>query len=152
MILLDTDHISILEVPGSDRRARLVTRLALATDEVVGTTIITIEEQMRGWLVSLAKERLPRRQVGAYRRLAGLFEFFRPFHIALFDEAAATLYETFGSVHIGAMDRKIAAIAIANKALLLTANKKDFEQIPGLRFENWMDEPPATTAGPAPPA
>jgi tRNA(fMet)-specific endonuclease VapC len=40
------------------------------------------------------------------------------------------------------MDKKIAAIAIANKALLLTANRRDYEQIPGLRFENWMDEPP----------
>lgn len=23
--------------------------------------------------------------------------------------------------------------------LLLTANRRDYEQVPGLRFENWMD-------------
>lgn len=41
------------------------------------------------------------------------------------------------------MDKKIAPIAIANNALLLTANRRDFEQVPGLRFDNWMAEPPA---------
>lgn len=41
------------------------------------------------------------------------------------------------------MDKKIAAIAIANAALLLTANRRDFEQIPNLRCENWMDPPAA---------
>jgi tRNA(fMet)-specific endonuclease VapC len=143
MILLDTDHISVLEVPASDRRARLVARLALATGEVIGTTIVTVEEQMRGWLAGIAKERQVRRQVHAYRRLAGLFEFFRPFHIALFDDAAAEQFDQWGRIQIGASDKKIAAITIANNALLLTANRRDYEQLPGLRFENWMDEPPA---------
>ena len=46
MILLDTDHLSVLQVPSSDRRTRLVARLALAVDEVVGTTIVSVEEQM----------------------------------------------------------------------------------------------------------
>ncbi|MBY0459667.1 MAG: hypothetical protein K2V38_20295 [Gemmataceae bacterium] len=44
MIPLDTDHASALEVP-SKRREHLVARLSLAgaADEVVGTTIITVE-------------------------------------------------------------------------------------------------------------
>ena len=33
----------------------------------------------------------------------------------------------------------IRKIAVAQNALLLTANRKDFEQIPGLQFANWMD-------------
>ena len=36
------------------------------------------------------------------------------------------------------MDLKIAAIALVNDATLLTANKRDFEQVEGLRFENWL--------------
>lgn len=75
--------------------------------------------------------------------MAGLFEFFAEFTIRPFDDAAVTLFEQFGRLRISTMDKKIASIAIANNALLLTANRRDFEQVPGLRFDNWMDEPPA---------
>lgn len=60
-----------------------------------------------------------------------------------FDDAAVTLFAQFGRLCISTMDKKIASIAIANNALLLTANRRDFEQVPGLRFDNWMAEPPA---------
>jgi tRNA(fMet)-specific endonuclease VapC len=111
----------------------------MVVDEVIGTTIITVEEQMRGWLASIAKERQVRRQVGPYRELIGLFDFYSLYEILPFDEKAATVFERFVRIRIGTMDRKIAAIAIANNALLLTANRGDYEQIPGLKFENWMD-------------
>ena len=101
--------------------------------------MVNLEEQFRGWMSSLAKERLPRRLVGPYRELAGLIEFFRGFHLALFTDPAADLFSTFGRIHIKATDRKVAAVAIAHDSLLLTANRQDFEQVPGLRFENWMD-------------
>jgi tRNA(fMet)-specific endonuclease VapC len=42
-------------------------------------------------------------------------------------------------VRIGTSDLKTAAITLANNGLLITANKRDFEQVPELRFENWMD-------------
>lgn len=42
-------------------------------------------------------------------------------------------------IRIGAMDLKIAAIALAADTLLLTANRQDFEKVPGLRFANWLD-------------
>lgn len=57
MILLDTDRLTVLEIPGSARRDRLIARMALAT-EVIGTTIVNVEEQMRGWIASIAKERV----------------------------------------------------------------------------------------------
>lgn len=136
MILPDSDHLSVLQYPGSDRRTRLVARMALARDEVIGTTVINVEEQLRGWLATLAKERHVRRQVGPYARLAGLVTFFRAFTLAPFDEPAAELFDPFNRIRIGASDRKIAAIAISQNALLLTANRRDFELVPGLRFEN----------------
>jgi tRNA(fMet)-specific endonuclease VapC len=37
------------------------------------------------------------------------------------------------------MDLKIAAIAVVNQALLLSANRNDFEQVPGLRVESWLN-------------
>ncbi len=151
MILLDTDHVTVLRSPGGERRTRLVARLALAVDEVLAIPVVGTEEVMRGWLAAVAKERQPRRQVFAYRELADMFRFFARFTIAPFDEAAADRFGKFGRIKIGASDRKIAAIAITTGSLLLTANRRDFEQVPGLRFENWMDDPPAP-AEPPPPA
>ena len=143
MILLDTDHVTALKYKDTERYRRLWARLAALPDEVIGVAVVTVEEQMRGWMASIAKERRPIRQVGPYRELAALFDFFADFEIVTFDEAAVAIFETFGGIQIGTMDKKIAAIAIANTALLLTANRRDFEQIPNLRFENWMDPPPA---------
>ena len=70
-----------------------------------------------------------------------LFGFFSGYHIALFDEPAADRFSELKAmkVRIGTMDLKTAAIALAHGALLLTANKRDFEKVPGLRFENWLD-------------
>jgi tRNA(fMet)-specific endonuclease VapC len=143
VILLDTDHVSVLRMPGSGRRTRLVARLALVADQPIAIPVIAVEETMRGWLSALAKERQAKRQVYAYRELGDLFQFFAAFPIVQFDEVAAERFDQFSRIRIGASDRKIAAIAIVNNALLLTANRRDYEQVPGLRFENWMDEPPA---------
>jgi tRNA(fMet)-specific endonuclease VapC len=141
MILLDTDHLTILKYTTSERCQRLKARLsaAVVTGESIGTTVINVEEQFRGWVFSLAKERLPQRWVNPYRELALLLDFFRGFHIALFTDHAAEIFSTLGKVQIKSTDRKIAAVAVATRALLLTANARDFVQVPGLKFENWMD-------------
>jgi len=36
------------------------------------------------------------------------------------------------------MDLKIASIALANDATLLTGNSNDFSNVPGLRIEDWL--------------
>lgn len=142
MTLLDSDHLSVLRYRTSARGARLAERLANAPEPPVGTTVANVEEAMRGWLAAIAKEREVRRQVAAYRELAELFAFFAGLHIALFDEAAADHFDRLraAKVRIGTMDLKTAAVAKANSALLLTANRQDFEQVPNLRFENWLDD------------
>lgn len=143
MILLDSDHLTVLKYVTGERYRRLRGKLDAAVGEVIGTTVVNVEEQMRGWISVIAKERQPRRQMSAYRELANLFEFIRPFRVALLTDAAVDRLDQYGSIKISMSDRKIAAITLAHDALLLTANKRDYEQIPGLRFENWMDEPPA---------
>jgi tRNA(fMet)-specific endonuclease VapC len=141
MILLDTDHVSVLQLPEGERTQQLKARLTASADQIIGTTIVTVEEQLRGWLSAIAKERLPKRQIAAYRNLGELFEFFSQFHIAQWDDNAVAILEQLPSRcrRIGLMDRKIASICLANRALLLTANSVDFETIPGLQFANWLD-------------
>lgn len=113
-----------------------------AKDELFGTTIINVAEQMKGWLAAINKERQAVRQVTAYRELARLFDFYSSYHIALFDEAAAIRFNDLrqAKIRVGTSDLKIAAVALTCDVLLSTANRQDFERIPGLRFANWLDE------------
>ena len=41
-------------------------------------------------------------------------------------------------IRVGSMDLKIACIVMGHGATLLTRNATDFEQVPGLRHENWL--------------
>lgn len=56
-----------------------------------------------------------------------------------FLENAATEYEKLrhSRIRIGTMDLKIAAIALAHDAILLTRNLSDFSKIPDLSIEDW---------------
>ncbi len=141
MIILDSDHLTVLRYLDTQRAAKLVERLDRSAEMTIATTIVNVEESMRGWMASIAKERIPARQVFAYRELGELFPFFSGFTIALWSEFSA---DTFASlrrvgVRIGTRDLKIGCIALEQAALLLTANRRDFERIPGLRFENWLE-------------
>jgi tRNA(fMet)-specific endonuclease VapC len=61
--------------------------------------------------------------------------------IAPFDEAAARQFDDLREqkLRIGSRALNIAATALVNHALLLSANRTDFERVPGLRVENWLD-------------
>ena len=143
MILLDTDHATFLKYPDSERGRRMIDRLdAVSASEVIGVAIVTVEERMRGWLAVIAREKLALRQVAGYRELALLFEFYEEFEVVPFDEAAARQSDDLRrqKLRIGSRDLKIAATALVNDALLLSANRADFERVPGLRVENWLDD------------
>jgi tRNA(fMet)-specific endonuclease VapC len=99
---------------------------------------VNLEDQMRGWMGSIAKERQAARQIRSHARLAELFQFYAARTVVPFDATAAARYDTMNRIKIGAPDRKIAAITLTRDALLLTANRQHFEKVPGLRFENWM--------------
>jgi tRNA(fMet)-specific endonuclease VapC len=59
-----------------------------------------------------------------------------------FDDAAAAVFESLRAhgVRVGTMDLRIASIAMANNLTVLTRNLVDFEQVPGLKVEDWTVE------------
>ena len=111
-----------------------------SADAEFATTVVTLEEQMRGWLSFISRMRDVRRQVGAYERLRKLVEFVADWTIVPFDEDAVERFEELRRrrVRIGTQDLKIASIALARDVLLLSANLRDFRQVPGLRVEDWL--------------
>lgn len=138
MLVLDSDLLSILLRGPEAERARLRKRLNDTDDEPVAVTIVTFEEQMRGWMAVLARSKIPRQQVPAYRRLHALLRDYQGLPVLDFDESAADLFTDLRRRHrrTGTADLKIAAVALANGAMILSRNLRDFEGIEGLRVEN----------------
>jgi tRNA(fMet)-specific endonuclease VapC len=140
MILLDTDHLTVLAFPEHAQHGTLQSRMAAAQNETFATTVVSAEEQMRGWLAFINRVRAVEQQSTAYDRLAQLFRFFSQWTIVSFDTQAAQEFRALRKqkIRIGTMDLKIASIALVHNALLLSANLQDFQQVPGLRVENWL--------------
>lgn len=142
MILLDTDHATLLKYNDRGRGLRRIDRLnVVSASEVIGVAIVTVEERMRVCPALIAKEKLALRQVVGYRKSALLFEFHQEFEIVPFDEADARRFDDLRrrKLRIGARDLKIAATALVNHAILLSANRTDFKSVSSLRVENWLD-------------
>jgi tRNA(fMet)-specific endonuclease VapC len=137
MIILDTDIVSIIQRRDSALAESLLARIDRERAlEPVFTSIITYEEQMRGWFKLLAAARTMQAQIEAYRRLSRHVEDYRRLKIADFDELAAVEFQRLKGlrIRIGTMDLKIASIALSRQATLWTRNLQDFQQVPGLRF------------------
>jgi len=138
MLILDTDHLSLID---KDTMAafNIGRRLAAVPPGGVAVSIITYEEQMRGWLSYVAQANTPSRQVEAYQKLRLFVEHFRRIPLIDCDTAASAEFEHLRQerVRIGTMDLRIAATCLANDATLLTRNMKDFSKVPGLRAEDW---------------
>src|SRR2546430_523586 len=136
MLVLDTDHLVELE----SRRpaaAALIERLAGAEDEYAAT-IVSAEEQMRGWLAVIHREPKPSRQIRSYQQLRRLFDYYAEIEVLPWDEAAADEFERLRSerIRIPTMDLKIACIALVRDATLLSRNLRDFQKVPDLRVED----------------
>jgi len=68
-----------------------------------------------------------------------MLDHYRAIQVLDFDELAATEFERLQKLRlrIGTMDLKIASIALAHNATLLSRNLKDFSKVPGLQVEDW---------------
>ncbi len=135
---LDTDHLSILERGGSTALA-LQMRIGQVESSELGTTIVSYEEQMRGWLAFAAQATSQEKIIEAYSRLQSHIGAFRDTPLLPYDALAAAEFERLrqARLRVGTSDLRIAAICLANNATLLTRNLKDFGKVPGLRAEDW---------------
>lgn len=139
MFLLDTNHLKELAYPtplGERLRVRL-----LQSGGQVATTVITLEEELRGVLARTNRTIDPKERMLAYRKLIERVNFFARWVVLTLDNESTAHFSRLRSqgIRIGTMNLRIACIALAHDATLLTRNTVDFAQVPGLRFENWLD-------------
>ena len=139
MLVLDTNHVSELTYR-SLAGARLLQRLE-AAEEDAAVSAITVEESLRGWLAAIRRQTDPRNQIAAYQRLVRQVETFASWMVLPWDDDAADRFESLKSLRprFGTQDLKFACICLAHDATLLTRNLADFESVPGLKVENWLD-------------
>jgi tRNA(fMet)-specific endonuclease VapC len=123
MYLLDTDHMSLLE-RGGPEGSRIRNRIRAVAPDEIATAIVTYEEQIRGWMARLARDTHPERQIEDYGELKRQLNNYCKIAVIEYDAKAVAIYEHLrqARIRIGTMDLKIAAIALANNATLLTRN------------------------------
>jgi tRNA(fMet)-specific endonuclease VapC len=141
--VLDTDILSLLGHKDSPEAPHIRRRIVeLPAQDSVVTTIINYEEQMRGWIAALSAARSSKFEVRIYTRILQHLATFRRINVLGYDDAAANTAERLRKrrLTIGTMDLKIASIALANGAVLVTRNTTDFRKIPELRIEDWSSE------------
>ncbi|MGK7875808.1 MAG: type II toxin-antitoxin system VapC family toxin [Xenococcaceae cyanobacterium] len=135
LIILDTDHVSLLQRD----KSLVVQRFNEVNPDEVAITVITVEEQMRGRLNLIRRASSANEQISAYTKLRKTIEALRKFNLIDFNQAA---YEHFAElrrqkIRIGTQDLRIAAIVLSVNGILVTRNLRDFGLVPNLMIEDW---------------
>jgi tRNA(fMet)-specific endonuclease VapC len=139
MYFFDTDTTTHLH----QGHRKVIDRLKEVGDENVATTIVTAIEILRGRHEFILKAADGADLLRAQQRLDESEALLLDIRIFPINSAAAAEFDKLRQVKklkkIGRADLLIGCIALAHRAILVTRNVKDFQQLPGLRVENWVD-------------
>ncbi len=133
--VLDTDHYTF-----SQRGHPLITaRLDTLENTDCGITIITIEEQIRGRFAQIRAAKNEAQLIAAYGWLEVAVSNFKEVNVCTYDEHASQIFNSLRllRLRVGTQDLRIAAMTLAVGGILLTRNRRDFEQIPNLTWQDW---------------
>jgi tRNA(fMet)-specific endonuclease VapC len=142
MYLLDSDHLSILQRQRGPEFEALAKRCSDLKGEDFFVSIILFHEQFNGWIKYIAQAKDSASLVLGYTELEKVVDNFARAQVLGFGPAAAEIYDDLRKqrIRIGAMDLRIASIAIANQLTLLTKHTVDFERVPNLVFSDWTTQ------------
>lgn len=135
LYILDTDHVSLFQRNDSS----VVQHLAAVDSDSLAVTIVTVEEQIRGYLAVINQATAGEKLIRAYAALQDRVTYFNSIRVLPFDQVANAGYETLRQqkIRIGTNDLRIAAIVLAVNGVLVTRNWKDFAQVPNLELVDW---------------
>jgi tRNA(fMet)-specific endonuclease VapC len=136
--LLDTDHLSILQRKAGPEYLRLSTWMAQSSAQDFACCVVSLHEQMLGAHNFLNQAKNSTGLVRGYVLLERLPRDYLAFVLLPFDSAAATIYDQLlgQNLRVGAMDLRLASIALSRRLTVLTRNLRDFGRVPGLSIED----------------
>ena len=139
--ILDTDCFSLWR----KNHPMMVQRVEVNAENLA-VTIVTVEEVIRGRFNVIRQASEPSQAdklVLAYTKLWDTLDDFKNLNILKFDQNASTIYTEFFRqiIRTGTQDLRIATIVLANNAILVTRNNRDFSQVPDLVQEDWTIQP-----------
>jgi tRNA(fMet)-specific endonuclease VapC len=140
MLILDTNHYRDLAFKSAIGLA-LAEKLFQAGEQV-SLTVISADEVLSGWLKEVRGQRFQDGEVIAYRDFQEGLEALSDWFLLPWTPGAVGHFNRLRNVdklRVGTMDLRIASIALEHDAKVLTRNLVDFEKVPGLRVENWLD-------------
>ena len=142
MIILDTDILSLVQRDDAPAGMQIRARIAqLPPDQLIATTIVSYQEQSKGWLAFVAKARTKNQLLAAYTYLQQHLDDYRNMRVLPFDRLASDRFDHLRAAHprAGTLDLRIAAITLRHGALLVTRNTKDFREIHALQIDDWTN-------------
>lgn len=133
-VLLDTDHLSVLEWKEQPACDRLLERLDRLPPDDVATSIVSFHEQVQGSLAYLKRARKAEQIVVAYVKLESIWRWFLRMNVLSFGAPAQARFAELKSrcPRLHTMDLRIASIALITDSTLLSRNLRDFRRVPGL--------------------
>ena len=138
-VLLDTDHLSVLQWQEQPACDRLLARLDQLPPDDIATSIVSFHEQVQGWQAYLSRTRKPSQVVLAYAKLEALWRWFLKMNVLSFSDEAQAQFTNLRRQcpRLQTMDLRIASIALVTHSTLLSRNLRDFRRVPGLTVEDW---------------
>lgn len=136
-LILDTDHVSLILRGDNKLRERAVREANLSI------TVVTFQEVFNGWTTRINQAKPDEDFVALYSRLHSAIDYFKQTEILNFDSDSDMVFRSLLKNNPPLRkarlqrDMRIAAIALANDATIVTRNTKDFTQVPSLKVIDW---------------
>src|SRR5262245_30550812 len=121
LFVLDTDTMT-LWLRG---HMRVCERISVQDPSRLCTTIVTIEELLRGWYTQIRKAKGDEQVARAYAALQQTVQVAARLHVLAFDQVVIRRFNDLRArkLRVGTNDLKIAATVLENEGLLVTRNQ-----------------------------
>jgi tRNA(fMet)-specific endonuclease VapC len=134
----DTDVLTLL-LRGDPHYLQKAAKIPIAEQ---GVPIVAAEEVLRGRLDAIRHAQAGKSKLTvdeSYRRLERTIVDLQHLELLSYTQQAESLFQYWRKqrIRVGSSDLRIAAICVAQSATLVSRNRRDFSQVPGLSVEYW---------------